>query len=147
MKIVSLILVFLLSSCATKFVKEENCSPKALEYLNGASPTASQLSESQLNESYEQLKIIFNSYRSDFEKCYQEKILDKGIKEKYNVCVVVGLNNEGKQEFLSVEDQRKGLNTELFQCISNKIKAEDFTKFKGNRFRVLQPYNFYPVYK
>lgn len=117
----------LLSACSgiktpPLFVKSEVCSQKSQDYIN--SHLLMPLPDPRLSRSlYLNLKPLVTA-------CYEIESKDHPKERLFNLCMVAGINKNGKQDFFEFSTNESDLSPDFWHCINRLSHRLEFLDFK-----------------
>lgn len=141
MKIILYLIIFLtLASCSSfplkpktlpAFDSKVNCTPKSLIYLD-QSLQNDRRSMTEKIKGHQRFANFVKPKLDAVQSCYL-KDLDKykSSDYKFNVCMVVELNEESNISFLEIEDNNNPLPASLSKCLYDIFEIMDYKNAKG----------------
>lgn len=134
---VTLGLLFIITSCSTTkpFVKENVCSPNAVNYMNKSK------GRSFVTPKTPALAKKLAETQTDMQQCYQDYMARTGHKE-FQTCMVVGVDSKGRMEYYNFSAQDTNSDRAFLQCAVKVTKKIPFQTY-GKNYILLQSYNFY----
>lgn len=130
-------------SCSTtsyqplqKFNKQKDCSDQSLHYFKSTSHKTKIAIDKNI------LKEILSEFSHPIKRCYQKEIDAKRAKST-NLCLVVGYDKSGKQEFFQISEKKKLVQDEFGKCLN---RLRDSKILEGNNLKdvhILQPYRLH----
>lgn len=139
MKSALCISLILLTSCSTllkpktlaAYDPQVNCSPKSLIYLD-QHLEKDQRSAAEKNKSQQRYKNFIKTKLDAAHACYLKELdQHKDIDYKYNVCMVVELNEESNISYLEIEDNNNPLPASVSKCLYDIFEVLDYKKVGG----------------
>lgn len=137
MKALTLVLLFVISSCSTHkpFIKENVCSPNAINYMRNSK------GRSFVPPKTAALRHTFEQTQTGMQQCYQDYMKRTGHAE-FQTCMVVGVDAKGRMEYYNFSAQDTNSDRAFIQCAVKVTKKIPFQTY-GKNYILLQSYNFY----
>lgn len=145
---IKLFLVFLvvlgnLISCSTtsyqplrEFNKQKDCSVQSLKYFDSKSHKTKNTID--INK----LKEILTELSHPVKECFQQEI-DTERAKSTNLCLVVGYDKSGKQEFFQLSERKKPVSGEFGKCLNRLRNSKVLKNNHLEDVHVLQPYRLH----
>lgn len=135
---VCLVLVVLATSCSSnnsRFDKAEVCSNQAIKYLkNPRNKNKQSLSNPELQKAVAATK-------KSMQLCYEDFRNRSGVDE-FNTCLVVGVDEGGKEEFFNFSTQEVEVDERFVNCATAVTRSVPYSNF-GSNYILIQAYQFY----
>lgn len=116
------------------FKDDKVCSPKAMEYLKDQ--------KKPHNYTKEELHSYMLKLEPLIRTCYQNEMERTGVQNSFNLCLVVGLDNNGNQDFFEFSTSEVSLSDTMRSCLREIEPKADFGRLKD--ISLIQPYRLYP---
>lgn len=139
-KIVGVLALITLSACSTMtspskhtatFDQKINCTPKSQIYLD-QNIQKDKRSVTEKNKSQQRYRSFIKTKLNAAQSCYMKETEKyKDIEYKYNVCMVVELNEESNISFLEIEDNSNPLPASVSKCLYDIFEIMDYKNVRG----------------
>lgn len=137
MKLFLMSLVFLITSCASQTDKIENyekdkyCSNESLEYLKSrkAPPAQTPVSPEYFNEEQQNSITRLDELEPKIRSCYADAKIKKP--EVLNLCLVVGYDVKGDQEYFEFSTSQMKLPQSLKDCLNSLKDSKEFSDMRN----------------
>lgn len=125
-------LISFLSSCSTTkpFNREMHCTKAARDFVETErnKKAASTLSREELLNA---ASVLVGEVKPKVQKCYKVYYDSEKAPADFNVCTTLKVSEQGKLQFLEIEDAANPLDQTLKKCLMSAFQSQNYSDLKS----------------